>query len=86
MKNTKKIFFILIASIFLPVIVWAAEKYQEAKAEYSADEYMEAEQVSMKAKVFHTAGKERREQDMGGMQQIQIIRRDKNLTWMLMPQ
>lgn len=86
MKIGKIFLFALCISLFFYGSVCAAEKYQEPKVDYSADEYMETEQVNMKAKVYHTGGKERREQDMGGMQQIQIIRRDKNLIWMLMPQ
>ncbi len=87
MKTVKMFLFALSISLALFSSSLAGkEGMKEPKVEYSADEYMETEQVSMKAKVYHTAGKERREQDMGGMQQIQIIRRDKNLIWMLMLQ
>jgi hypothetical protein len=57
----------------------------EPRVEYSADSYMETEQMTMKSKVYHAAGKERREQEMGGEQSVTIMRQDKQLLWTVMP-
>jgi len=57
----------------------------EPKVEYSADSYMETEQLTMKSKVYHAPGKDRKEQEMGGEQQVMIIRHDKELLWTVMP-
>jgi predicted secreted protein len=58
----------------------------EPKPEYSADSIMEAERMTMKAKVYHAPGKERREQAMGDLKQIFITRKDKNIAWIVMPE
>lgn len=55
------------------------------KVEYSADSSMETEQGTMKGKVYYAPGKERREMNMGGQQTITIMRLDKKMMWMLMP-
>jgi len=57
----------------------------EDKAEYSADQTMEMEEMKFTAKIFHTPKKERREQSMMGHTSINIIRQDKQLVWVLMP-
>lgn len=86
MKRLKGTVLVLAVAILFSVTVWAADKtFQESDVEYSADEQMETEDAAMQAKVFHAPGRERREQDMSGMQQIMIMRRDKNVVWMLMP-
>lgn len=64
---------------------WSAE-IPEAKVEYSADSILEAERMTMKAKVYHAPGKERREQAMGDLKQIFITRKDKNVAWVVMPE
>jgi len=87
MKGIKKFLFLLIAAMLCHVTAWAVEEtIQEPKVEYSADEYMETEEMTMQSKVYYAPGKERREQDMGGMKQIMITRKDKGITWMLMPE
>lgn len=87
MKRLKGTIFALAVAILFSVTVWAADKtFQESDVEYSADEQMETEDMAMQAKVYHAPGKERREQDMSGMTQIMIMRRDKNVVWMLMPE
>lgn len=73
-------FFILLALSFLPNASSAAG-FEEPKVEYSADSYFEAEGMTMKSKVFHAPGKERR--DMEGM--VMIVRQDKKVVWQLMP-
>jgi len=77
----------LTVAILFALTAWAADKtFQEPDVEYYADEHMETEDVTMQTKVYHAPGKERREQDMSGMQQIMIMRRDKGVMWMLMPE
>jgi hypothetical protein len=53
--------------------------------EYSADRFVETEAGTFTGKVYSAQGKERSETDMGGMQSVMILRRDKQLGWMLMP-
>jgi hypothetical protein len=53
--------------------------------EYSADRVVETEAGTFAGKVYSAQGKERSETDMGGMQSVMILRRDKELGWMLMP-
>ncbi len=62
-----------------------AEKLPRSTAEYSADRTMETEEMTLQGKVYHAADRERQEMNMQGMQNIQIMRQDKKVMWMLMP-
>jgi len=62
-----------------------APRPHQPQVEYSADSYMETEQINFKSKVYHAAGKERKEQEMGGEKQVTIMRMDKQLLWTVMP-
>jgi hypothetical protein len=53
--------------------------------EYSADRVMETSSGTFNGKVYATKDKERSETSMGSMQSVMILRRDKQLGWMLMP-
>jgi hypothetical protein len=53
--------------------------------EYSADRLIETSSGTFTGKVFSAKDKERAEMNMGGMQSVMILRRDKQLGWMLMP-
>ena len=53
--------------------------------EYSADRVMETSAGTFTGKVFASKDKERSETNMGGMQSVMILRRDKQLGWMIMP-
>lgn len=64
---------------------WGGEM-PEAKVEYSADSFLEADEMTMKARVYHAPGKERREQAMGELKQVFITRKDKNVAWIVMPE
>jgi hypothetical protein len=55
------------------------------KVEYSADRTMEGDAGTFSGKVNVTKDKERAEMQMHGMSTITIQRRDKQLSWMLMP-
>jgi hypothetical protein len=63
----------------------AAPRPPQPQVQYSADRYTETEQITLKSKVYYAAGKERKEQEIGGEQQVTIIRPDKQLLWMVMP-
>jgi outer membrane lipoprotein-sorting protein len=87
MKRFRRIIFALIVTVLFSMNAEAADRtFKEADVEYSADEQMETEDMAMEAKIFHAQGKERREQEMGGMQQIMIMRTDRGVVWMLMPE
>jgi len=66
---------------------WAAgeKKQQESQAQYSADSYTENAEATLKEKVYAAPGKIRKESGMGGSTQVSIIRMDKGVVWMLMP-
>lgn len=53
--------------------------------EYSADRTIETSRGTFTGKVFAAKDKERAEMNMSGMQSVMILRRDKQLGWMLMP-
>jgi hypothetical protein len=53
--------------------------------EYSADRVMETSAGTFNGKVYATKDKERSETSMGSMQSVMILRRDRQLGWMLMP-
>jgi hypothetical protein len=53
--------------------------------EYSADRIMETEAGTFEGKVYSAKDKERSETSMRGMTSVMILRRDKQLGWMLMP-
>jgi hypothetical protein len=53
--------------------------------EYSADRIIESEAGTMQGKVYSAKDRERTEMQMQDMQTVMIIRRDKQLGWMLMP-
>lgn len=53
--------------------------------EYAADRIVETEAGTFEGKVYSARDKERSETNMGGMQSVMIVRRDKQLGYMLMP-
>ncbi|MEJ1960577.1 MAG: DUF4412 domain-containing protein [Gammaproteobacteria bacterium] len=53
--------------------------------EYSADRIMETEAGTFEGKVYSAKDKERSETSLRGMTSVMILRRDKQLGWMLMP-
>jgi outer membrane lipoprotein-sorting protein len=85
MKGTYRIILLAIAITLISGMAWATEKYSRPKVEYSADSITETEQMTMTAKVYSAPDKERREQEMGQMKHILIMRLDKKVSWMLMP-
>jgi hypothetical protein len=55
------------------------------KVEYSADRIMETEAGTFEGKVYAAKDKERTETSMRGMTSVMILRKDKQLGYMLMP-
>jgi hypothetical protein len=53
--------------------------------EYSADRLIESEAGNFNGKVYSAKDRERTEMSMGDMQTVMILRRDKQLGYMLMP-
>jgi hypothetical protein len=53
--------------------------------EYSADRVIETSQGTFTGKVYSAKDKERAEMNMSGMQSVMILRRDKQIGYMLMP-
>ena len=65
----------------------AFEKMPQPKVEYSADMIMETGGHVINSKIYHAiGGKERQEINLNGNTQIMILRQDKKLSWMLMPE
>lgn len=86
--STHRMFVLTVVAFLLSGgIAWAAggAPSQQPQAQYSADSSTETAEITFKEKVYVAAGKQRKEQDMGGSTQISIIRMDKGVMWMLMP-
>ncbi len=76
------------------ILVWLAASiglaspglaWEGPQVEYSGDTRMETADGVMEGVVYHAPGKERRETKMGGESMTMIIRQDKKIIWMLMP-
>jgi hypothetical protein len=77
-------------SVFLVLGLAAATQSQAAglpvpTVEYSADRIIESEAGTFSGKVYSARDRERMETNMGDMQSVMILRRDKQIGWMLMP-
>jgi hypothetical protein len=68
------------------VLAGPAVAMPPANVEYSADSSMETADGVMNGTVHVAPGKERREYVMDGEKSVMIMRHDKKLMWMLMPQ
>jgi hypothetical protein len=62
-----------------------AVAWQQPEVEYSADSYMETADAVIHGPLYVTRGKERREYLQDGERMVMIIRHDKKVMWMLMP-
>jgi outer membrane lipoprotein-sorting protein len=77
----------VMALLALSVHSPALEKMKGAEEEYSADVVMEVENNLMNYKVYYApGGKQRQDMSYQGNQQIMILRQDKKVSWMLMPE
>src|SRR5262245_56362034 len=63
----------------------AATTLPAPSVEYSADRTVETDAGTFEGKVYSAKDRERAETTMQGMQTVMILRRDKQLGWMLMP-
>lgn len=62
-----------------------AQAQQQVNVSYSADAYMETADSVMKGPVYYAPGMERREYVQDGDKTVMIVRHDKKVVWMLMP-
>lgn len=87
MKTPPMILSAVVAALLSASPTWAAEgaKPQDAQAQYSADSYTQNAEMTLKEKIYVAPGKQRKEQELGGATQVSIIRMDKGVMWMLMP-
>ncbi|MDH4228070.1 MAG: DUF4412 domain-containing protein [Deltaproteobacteria bacterium] len=87
MKNIRK--FAVIFAVCLAFVMYSipadAAKPKEPTVEFSATEVMESADIKVESKVFHAKDKERREMEMGGSSSVMILRKDKKVSWQLMP-
>lgn len=81
--------------LFLPLVVvgatllvagTAAAGEERLAVEYSADQVIEAQDAAMKGRVYYTPTKERRDMNQDGTNMIMIMRHDKKVSWMVMPE
>lgn len=63
-----------------------ADAVAKPTVDYTADSIMESGGVTMKSTVYHSGAKQRRETSMGGQRQIMILRPDRGVSLVLMPQ
>lgn len=78
--------FALFAQFALPGFGQAhASSLPAPSVEYSADRIVETEAGTFEGKVYSSRDRERSETTMQGMQSVMILRRDRQLAWMLMP-
>ena len=81
-----KRFSILFSFCLLGVVSEArAVSLPAPSVEYAADRTVETEAGTFEGKVYSARDKERSETNMGGMQSVTIVRRDRQIGWMLMP-
>jgi hypothetical protein len=85
MKNISSVLFFIVSFVMVQANVGAVA-LQKTLPDYSAEEHMETEQGEMVTRIFHSGQKERREMVTNGSNMITIMRMDKKIVWMLMPE
>lgn len=78
------IFSVILSTLLLETHTGAS--IEEPKVEYSADSMTTVNDMKMRAKVFHAPGMERREQVAGDTERIIIMRMDRGVVYVLMPE
>jgi hypothetical protein len=63
----------------------AQSRLPTPSVDYQAERMMETSAGTFTGRVYFSADKERTETEMGGYQNVTIVRRDRNLVWNLMP-
>jgi hypothetical protein len=76
---------VCISFVSLLWLAGSAEAGARVNAEYSADQTIETVEGLMKARIFSTPTKERREMEVDGATMVIIARHDKKVVWNLMP-
>lgn len=73
-----------VVAVGLGPAAWAAS-YEGPKVDYSADSVIETAEAAITGKVYASRNKERREYAQSGQNMIMIMRADKSVAWMLVP-
>lgn len=81
----------LIAAFVLPLALGlaspaAADTLPRPKIDFSADGDLKTDQLRIGSRVFYSPGKERREHRLKDTVQVIIVRHDKKLVWVLLPE
>lgn len=63
----------------------AQQRLPAPSVDYQAERVVESSAGTFAGRVYYSADKERTETEMGGFQNITIVRRDRNVVWTLMP-
>jgi hypothetical protein len=77
-------YLLVLFSLLFAVGVSAATLHPP-EVDYSAERIIASAQGEIRQRVYASAGKERMETTMGGNAMVNILRRDRQLMWMLMP-
>lgn len=84
---TRRILALLATLCVLAIPVSAtALPWPTAAAAYSADSTIQTGDLRISGRVWHDHGRERREMNVQGVTQVVIMRPDRNLAYMIMPQ
>jgi hypothetical protein len=75
-----------LVSVMAMGLATVAAAWEGPKVDYSADTVMETADVAIRGKLYAAPNKERREYAEGGQNMAMIMRADKKLAWMLMPE
>lgn len=73
-------------AIVLMAMAGVLHAQEGPKVDYSADTVMETSEGVTKGKLYSSKGKERREFNQDGEKMIMILRQDKKVAWMVMPE
>lgn len=71
--------------LFFGSLAASASELPIPKVAYTAEQEMSSAQGTFTSKIYHAGMKERAERQMEGMHMITILRKDRNVLWMLIP-
>ncbi len=63
----------------------AQNRLPTPSVDYQAERIVESSAGNFTGRVYYSADKERTDTEMGGFQDVRIVRRDRNVVWNLMP-
>ena len=82
-----------LARLWIPVLALglagpagAADSWQRPQTDYAADTVMQSDAGEIRGRVWASGDKERRELAMQGRRHVLIVRRDRGVTWTLLPE